>query len=146
MPAAFSIPDITQRGQCRVFLEHEVPAYHLVHARRRHQRGVGSSQNHQLFQTVEKYCVGVQTRLHQTVSLTKTRSYWSVESAAVFVYIRTGRCARVEGLDQPRVGVVGFERKTSWLPLEISHRFRWRNRNHSVISGSQQNFKIKISH
>jgi len=36
MPAAFSIPNITQRGQRRVFLKHEVPAYHLVHVRRRH--------------------------------------------------------------------------------------------------------------
>jgi len=52
--------------------------------------GVGSTQNYQVFQTVEKYCVGVQTRLHQTACLTNNRSYWSVESAAAFVYIRTG--------------------------------------------------------
>ena len=56
--------------------------------------------------TVEKYCVGVQTRLHQTACLTNTRSYRSVEA---FVYIRTGRCARVEGLDQPRDNVVGLK-------------------------------------
>jgi len=47
--------------------------------------GMGSTQNHQLFQTVEKYCAGVQTGLHQTACLTNTR---------------------VAGLDQRRVSVV----------------------------------------
>jgi len=61
---------------------------------------------------VETYCVGVQTRLHQTACLNNTCSYWSVESAAAFVYIRTGRCARVEGLNQSRDSVVGLKKRT----------------------------------
>ena len=72
---------------------------------------------------MEKYCLGVQTRLHQTACLTNTRSYWSVESAAAFVYIRTGRFARVEGLDQSRDSVEGLNNTISWRIQELSVDF-----------------------
>ena len=50
------------------------------------QSGVVSTRKHELFLTAQMYSAGVRAGLHQRGSLTNTRSYWSVESAAEFVY------------------------------------------------------------